>query len=132
MKRLKKYVSSMEDLNEEERRTNRISYRRLVERIGRVWLFNQAPELAENDFEFVLNSDYDEENNEYLEIYQYYLIDIDSYTLEKLQDLKCKDLIIAWSEKLQGYVLFVDHFGTSWDYVMTDIEPTTDFDKADL
>ena len=132
MKRLKKYVSSMEELNEEEKRTNRISYRRLVERIGRVWLFNQAPELAENDFEFVLNSDYDEENNEYLEIYQYYLIDINSYTLEKLQELKCKDLIIAWSEKLQEYVLFVDHFGTSWDYVMTDIEPTTDFDKADL
>ena len=132
MKRLKKYVSSMEELNEEERRTNRISYRRLVERIGRVWLFNQAPELAENDFEFVLNSDYDEENNEYLEIYQYYLIDIDSYTLEKLQELKCKDLIIAWSEKLQEYVLFVDHYGTSWDYVMTDIQPTTDFDKADL
>lgn len=130
-KKIYKYVSE-KDLNEEEKRTGKISYRRLIERIGNIWLFNNAPELSEYDFDFVLNNEYDEENDEYIDIYQYYLIDINSYTLEKLQELKVKDLIIAWSEKLGEYVLFVDHFGTSWDYVLTDIYYTTDLNQADL
>ena len=132
-KTIKKYVSSLEDLNEEERKYNKISYRRLIDRISNtIYLFNEAPKLCNYDFEYELNSDYNEEEEEYIDIYQYYLIDIDYYTIEKLKELKCKDVIIAWSETLQNYVLMVDHFGTSWDYVLTDIEPTTDFEKADL
>lgn len=129
---MKKYISNLNDLNEYEREHNRISYRRLIERVGNIWLFNQAPKLSNYDFEFVLNSDYDEENDEYIDIYQYYLIDIDSYTLELLQKNNCTDLIIAWSETLEEYILCVTHYGTSWDYVLTDIEPTTDFEKADI
>lgn len=129
---MKKYISKLEDLNEYEREHNRISYRRLIERVGKIWLFNKAPELSNYDFEFVLNSDYDEENDEYAEVYQYYLIDIDNYTLELLQKNNCTDLIIAWSETLEEYILCVTHFGTSWDYVLTDIEPTTDYNEADI
>lgn len=133
MKKIKMYVRK-EDLNEYEKEHNRISYRRLIDRIsgGDIWLFNKAPELSENEFEFEVGSDYDEENEEYIEIYQYYLIAINNYMLEKLQNLKCSDVIIAYSEKLEEYVLMVDHFGTSWDYVLTDIEPTEDYEKADL
>lgn len=132
MKKIKFYINNLNDLNEYEKKHNRISYRRLVERIGNIWLFNNAPKLSGHDFEYELNSDYDEENDEYLDIYQYYLLEINNYTLEKLQEIKCKDLIIAWSDTLEEYILLVDHFGTSWDYVLTSIEPTTDFEKADL
>lgn len=131
MKNLKFYCN-LEDLNEEEKRKNRISYRRLIERLGMVWLFNKAPELSNYDFEYIVNSDYDEETDSYFDIYQYYLIDIDQYTIDKLNEAKCKDVIIAYSETLEEYILLVDHCGTSWDYVMTDIEPTEDFNKADL
>lgn len=131
MERLKFYCN-LEDLNEEEKRTNRISYRRLIERIGRVWLFNKAPELSNYDFEYEVGSDYDEETDDYIDIYQYYLIDADPYTIEKLQELKNTGLIIAWSETLEEHVLFVDHFGTSWDYVMTEFEPTDNLDEADF
>ena len=131
MRKLKFYCN-MEDLNEEEKRTNRISYRRLIDRLGRVWLFNKAPELSNYDFDFEVGSDYDEETEEYTEVYQYYLIDISSYDIEKLNEIKCNDVIIAYSETLEEYVLFVTHFGTSWDYVMTDFEPTEDLDEADL
>ena len=130
-KKIYKYVNE-KDLNEEEKRTGKISYRRLIERIGNIWLFNNAPKLSEYDFEFVLNNEYDEENDEYIDIYQYYLISINPYTLEKLQELEVKDLIIAWSENLEEYILLVDHFGTSWDYIMTDIYYTTDYTQADL
>lgn len=128
---MKMYVN-MEDLNDEEKKTNRISYRRLINRIGDIWLFNKAPELSDYEFDFEIGNDYDEETDEYLDIYQYYLIDINEYTLEKLQELKCEDLIIGWSDKLEEYVLFVTHFGTSWDYVMTSIEPTDNLNEADL
>ena len=130
---MKKYVSNLEELNEEEKRTGKISYRRLIERISNsIFLFNEAPKLSDYDFEFEIGSDYDEENDEYLDIYQYYLIDIRSGIIEKLQELKCNDVIIAWSETLQNYVLMVDHWGTSWDYVMTDIEYTTNYEEADI
>lgn len=123
---MKMYVN-MEDLNDYEKEHNRVSYRRLVDRISNnIWLFNKAPELSDYMFDFELNNDYDED------VYQHYLIDISSWTLEKLQELKCKDLIIGWSEKLEEHVLFVTHFGTGWDYVLTSIEPTDNLDEADL
>ena len=135
MKKLKKYISSLKDLNENEKNTKTISYRRLINRISNnIFLLNNAPELADYDFEFICGSDYDEETEDYIEIYQYYLIDL-CITEDELQgDLKAlqNELIIAWSEKLQNYVLCVDHLGTSWDYVPTGVGYTTDFDKADL
>lgn len=132
MKILKMYVNE-EDLNENEKEKGVVSYKRLIERISnRIWLFNKAPELSDYDFEYELNSDYDEENDEYIDIYQYYLIDISPWMLEKLQKLKCKDVIIAWSEKLDEYVLMVDHLGTHWSYVETSIKWTTNIDESDL
>lgn len=132
MKKIKKYVRK-EDLNEYEKEHNRISYKRLIDRISNsIYLFNKAPELSNYDLEFVVGTDYDEENDSYIEMYQYFLIDIDEYTIEKLQELKCNDVIIAWSGTLENYILCVDHFGTSWDYVLTDIIPTEDLEKADL
>lgn len=128
---MKKYVNNINELNEEEKRTGKISYRRLINRISNeIFLFNEAPKLSNYDFDFICGSDYDEENDEYIDIYQYYLIDL-RVNEEKLKELS-NDLIIAWSETLQNYVLFIDHFGTSWDYVMTDIEYTTNFDEADF
>ena len=131
-KEIKMYVN-LEDLNEEEKRTGRVSYRRLINRISNgIWLFNNAPKLSKYDFEFEINNDYDEETEEYTDIYQYYLIDINDYIMEKLQNLNCKDVIVAWSERLGEHVLLVDHFGTSWDYVMTDIKYTNDYDNSDI
>ena len=129
---MKKYISKLEDLNEYEREHNKISYKRLIERVGDIWLFNKAYELSNCEFELILGDIYDEENDEYIDIYQYYLININPYTLEILQKANCKDLIIAWSETLEEYILCVDHFGTGWDYVLTDIEPTTDYNQADI
>ena len=90
MKKLKMYVN-LEDLNEHEKEHKKISYKRLIDRISNnIWLFNNAPKLSEYDFEFEIGSDYDEETGEFIEFYQYYLIDISPYMIEKLQKLKCK------------------------------------------
>lgn len=131
-KELKMYVNES-DLNEQEKKTGLISYKRLINRISEgIWLFNNAPKLSEYDFKFEIGSDYNEEYDKYIDIYQYYLIDINPYMIEKLQEISCQDVIIAWSENLEEYVLFVDHFGTSWDYVSTSIKWTTNINESNL
>lgn len=128
MKKIKMYVN-MEDLNEEEKITNKISYRRLINRItDNLILCNNIENIDNNIFDNIVIGEISEDSD----IFQYFIIDIDEWTIEKLQNKKCYDIIIAYSEALENYVLMVDHFGTSWNYVLTDIEPTENFDEADL
>lgn len=57
---------------------------------------------------------------EYQEVYQYYII---TYAGAKFLE-KCTDEILYYNEKLDMYVWGITHFGTSWDYVLTDIKLT--------
>ena len=52
------------------------------------------------------------------EIYQYYIISDNGYRI--LSELT--DEIIFYNETLDMYVWGVTHYGTSWDYVLTDIK----------
>lgn len=59
----------------------------------------------------------DEDGYEYEnEIYQYYIISSSGF--EILQEL---DEIVFYNEALDMYVWGVTHFGTSWDYALTDV-----------
>lgn len=60
-----------------------------------------------------------EENEEgYYEVYQYYIIsDSGAKFLEENTDE-----IVYYHEELDMYVWGITHFGTSWDYVLTDIK----------
>ncbi len=40
------------------------------------------------------------------------------------------DEIVFYNEKLDIYIWSVTHFGTSWDYVLTDIELITEGDET--
>lgn len=63
------------------------------------------PEEQENYWEY------------YNEIYQYYIIS--DYGAEILRDFT--DEIVFYNDELGLYVWGVTHYGTSWDYVLTDI-----------
>ena len=127
-KNLKKYVR-IEELNENEKKTGVISYKRLIDRIaGNIILCNNIAEIDPDIFYNIEVGEIDETT----EIYQYFIIDADSWTLDKLKQLNCQDVIIAYSEILDNYILLVDHFGTSWDYVETGIGYTEDLEEADL
>ena len=56
------------------------------------------------------------ENIDVLEIYQYYLLGINSSHKEWIQK-KYPSLIFSYSEKLDLYVLCVDFIGMSWEDV---------------
>jgi hypothetical protein len=71
-----------------------------------------------NEPELYNSSDYDPENDCYCEIYQYYIIS--SNGADILADYT--DEIVYYLPALDVYVWGVTHFGTSWDYVLTDIK----------
>lgn len=58
---------------------------------------------------------YDEETEEYTEIYQYYLTSASSDDVRWLEEHF--GLQFTYSELLDLYILCVTHYGTSWDYV---------------
>jgi hypothetical protein len=63
-------------------------------------------------------NEYDEENDSYRDIYQYYIISDSGARI--LSDHT--DEIIFYNDTLDMYVWGVTHWGTSWNYVLTDIK----------
>ena len=74
-----------------------------------------------------LGEEFNEEEEEYIDIYQYYIVDVDTWRLEKYKEYlqetnKPSDLILWYDNELDIYILGVSHCGTSWSYVPTNIE----------
>jgi hypothetical protein len=77
------------------------------------------PELINGDH-------YDSDADTFTEIYQYYIISSNGARL--LQDYT--DEIVYYIDYLDMYIWGVTHFGTSWSYVLTDIEIDTTEDSS--
>ena len=75
-------------------------------------------------WEEVNGSEYDEENDEYIEVFQYFIIS--DYGAKILQEMT--DEIVWYNDSLDMYVWGVTHWGTSWDYVLTDIKCNVGYD----
>lgn len=124
---MKKMLVNKKDLNEEELRTGKVSYRRAVERlIGDIVLCNNITNVDYDIYYNIINNNYyddeiDIDMENYDGYFQFYLCNLDEYEKDFLKET---DIIISYSEVLDCDVLMVDHYGTSWDYVMTDIEWT--------
>ena len=118
------YISNEKELNAEELRTGRVSYRRIIDRyIHDLVLCNDIVNVEE----YIEGQLYDKyENLEDLEIFQYYVCNLNEFEEETLREY---GILLAYSNTLNVDILCVDHFGTSWDYVMTDVEWTTDFNE---
>lgn len=70
-----------------------------------------------NGWELVNGSDYDEENDEYTEVFQWFIVSDSGARM--IQDYT--DEILYYHEELDIYLWGVTHWGTSWDYVLMDI-----------
>lgn len=128
-----KILVNKKDLNGEELKTGRISYQRAIERfVGNIVLCNNIANIDYDIFSNIINDNYynedDEDYKEYEdnEYYQYYLCNLNEYEKD---ELKKSNIIISYSDVLDCDVLMVDHYGTSWDYVMTNIEWTDNADE---
>ena len=69
------------------------------------------------EWEIVNGCEEDDEGN-YQEVYQYYIISDSGARF--LQDFT--EEIVFYHNDLDMYVWGITHFGTSWDYVLTDIK----------
>ena len=93
------------------------SYKTLVNYyIGDIVLCNNIVNIDESVY---FNMEYETENEEdYPEIYQYFICNLSDWEKEQA---KKAGLILSYSDMLECDVLCVDHLGTSWDYVLTDV-----------
>lgn len=91
-----------------------LDYYTLSKIVGDTILNNQI--MEETGYEnWDLYSGYE---GEYQEVYQFYIV---SYAgAQFLEDYT--DEIIYYNDQLDMYLWGITHFGTSWDYVLTDIK----------
>ena len=66
----------------------------------------------------LVNGEEEDEDGNYCEVYQYYIISYGGYDFLK----EYTDEIVYYHEELDMYLWGITHFGTSWDYVLTDIK----------
>lgn len=126
---MKKFYIAEEDLkglSDEERKYNKASYKRVIERY--ITDMIQCDYYVRNNFEnleLYSGSDYDEEDDYYYDVFQYFLIDgdIEYFCRHMPEEIVYYDSVNDW------YILGVTHCGTHWSYVLTDLDLTTDFDE---
>lgn len=106
------------ELSEEAKKYNFLDYATLAAGVGDMILNNAILQNYYDDFVVVNGSDFDNETEEFKDIYQYYIID--EHGAHILQELT--DELVYYSEKLDLYLWGIDHFGTSWDYVLTNVK----------
>ena len=83
-------------------------------------LCNNIAQIDEELFYNTIGYECDEETEEYPEIFQYYLTNCSEDLAVFLNEHF--GLMFAYSEKLDLWVLLVDHCGTGWDYVEVDTD----------
>lgn len=94
-----------------------LDYYTLSEIVGDCILSNYMMQyMGSLGWELVGGDDIDEEG-EYHEIYQWYIIS--DHGARFL--IEHTDEIVYYHEEMDMYVWGITHFGTSWDYVLTDI-----------
>lgn len=108
---------------------NNVNYRTLFN-----FLFTDSVlcnNIVNVDYEFIANNVIDDEDYSEVEFYQYYIVEVDTWRLEQYKNYIKEnninnDIYLFYSDILDCYICGVSHFGTSWDYVPTDVKIVVD------
>jgi len=136
------------ELNEEEKRQHRISYATLSKQFDVVLCNNITeidPDIWDNvesgEIETYFNKDWEEITREewealeeqgeetheqFKEFYQFFIIDRNG-----AEWLEQAGEVVLYSDVLDVFIWCVDHWGTSWAYVMTSIKLNEDFSSVE-
>ena len=106
------------DISEYGLENGYMDYKCLSNIVGNTILNNNIINYEVDNWELINGVDYNEEKEEYIDIFQYYIID--NWGVEFLE--KYTDEIVYYNEILDIYLWGITHWGTSWDYVLTNIE----------
>ena len=125
----------LKDMGNYELENGKASYKTLVDRfVGNRVLCNNIVDIDEFIFDnVVVGNLYNEETDEYVEIFQYFVCNLTDWEIETLKELTQdnNDIIIAYSNVLDTHILMVDHFGTSWDYVLTSVPLVDTYEECE-
>ena len=88
-------------------------------------IFNMGWNIG-SGWELVNGSDYDKENDEYVEVFQWFIVSNNG--AQMIQDYT--DEILYYHEELDIYLWGVTHWGTSWDYVLMNIPCNCGYKEA--
>lgn len=131
-----KALLKLNSMGEYELKNGRASYKTLVDRfVGNRVLCNNIVDIDESIWENVeVGQLYNEETDEYTEIFQYFVCNVSEWEIETLKELTQdnNDIIIAYSNVLDTHILMVDHFGTSWDYVLTSVPLVDTYEECGI
>ena len=95
-----------------------LDYYTLSKIVGDCVLNNSVFQYAGYENWELTNGVEEDEYGNFLEVYQYYIIsDSGARFLEEYTDE-----LVFYNQTLDMYIWGVTHFGTSWDYVLTDIK----------
>lgn len=94
-----------------------LDYNTLAKMVGGCVLNNNILRVTGYDDWDLING-YEGDEDEYYEVYQYYVISESGYQILE----HFTDELVYYSEELDMFLWGVTHFGTSWDYVLTDIK----------
>ena len=142
----RKFYLREEYRNKQEKETGLVSYGTFAKRYFQdLVLCNKLPEIDSSIWDNIQTGNpfyYVDENGEYRtkeeyendetgtieeyqgDIYQFFLCNLSKWDLKEIQSFESESILISYSDLLDCDVLMVQHFGTSWDYVSTDIELT--------
>lgn len=113
------------EVSEEGQKYNRLDYGTLSKAFNHVLANDIIMKTYDKGYwELVSGCDWDEENEEEVEFFQYYIVDGNGAEILK----ECGETVYR-NDELDLNVWAVDHWGTSWDYVLTNIPINVPYDE---
>lgn len=115
------------EISEYGQKHNRLDYATFAKAFDAVMnnnIFDMGWNIG-NGWELVNGSDCDEENDEYAEVFQWFIVSDNG--AQMIQDYTNE--ILYYHEELDIYLWGVTHWGTSWDYVLMDIPCNCGYDE---
>ena len=108
------YTAITDDTFRLERQPVTCTYAQIFYPDSTLMLCNEIPNVFPEIYDYIENGNiYDEDDNSYYDIYQFYIID--DGTASRL--IEHTNEIVFYCEKLDLHILGVTHWGTGWDYV---------------
>ena len=95
-----------------------LDYHTLSKIVGDCILNNSVYECSDIGYWYLENGEFEDEDGCFRDIYQYYIITDSGANFLK----EYTDEFVFYNDELDMYLWGITHFGTSWDYVLTDIK----------